>query len=220
MSSKNSKTVKRGLFIVFEGIDKAGKTSTSQAIVSNKHFPEGTIVYRRFPNYNNKTGTVIKQYLQNEVELNDNAVHLLFAANFHECMPELNELLNTGISIIVDRYIWSHIVYSITKPGMNTTWIHSINQNCGLLRPDTILFFDVDPEIAAKRGTYSKYREYNAKLQLERDAQKEYYRLRNDSDVKCYTINANEDQLSVQIAAHKVIAQLLNGERCQKLTTL
>ena len=48
-------------------------------------------------------------------QLSDQTAHLLFLANRWELNNEIIELLNDGYFVILDRYIYSGIAYSLAK---------------------------------------------------------------------------------------------------------
>lgn len=59
-----------------------------------------------------------------------------------------------GYTLICDRYYYSGIVYSAAKhlPSLSLAWAR--HPEVGLPRPDRVVFLDLDPEAAAKRGGY------------------------------------------------------------------
>ena len=74
--------MKRGLFIVFEGVDRCGKTT--QISMLKKHFLSKNVPCHEmeFPDRSTpQIGAAINGYLKNKNDLNDNVIHLLFSAN-------------------------------------------------------------------------------------------------------------------------------------------
>lgn len=78
-------------------------------------------------------------------------IHLLFAANRWSLASKMLEDLSSGITIIVDRYSFSGVTYSMAK-GLDKQWV--CNSEIGLPRPDLVLFFDVDSEKISHRGGF------------------------------------------------------------------
>ncbi|KNE58797.1 thymidylate kinase [Allomyces macrogynus ATCC 38327] len=112
---------KRGAFIVLEGGDRCGKTTRvallAQALANLGH-PTKTL---KFPDRTTATGRVLNQYLTNAVEVDDKAIHLLFAQNRREAEPSMRALLQSGTTLIADRYAYSGVAYSASK-GLDLTW--------------------------------------------------------------------------------------------------
>ena len=59
-----------------------------------------------------------------------------------------------GITVVVDRYYYSGIVYSAAKgnPSLGLEWARS--PEVGLPLPDLCIFLDITPEAAAERGGF------------------------------------------------------------------
>ncbi|CAK0898062.1 unnamed protein product, partial [Prorocentrum cordatum] len=84
----------RGLFFVFEGLDRSGKSTQSKLLA--KHLEEaGTKVrWTCFPDRATAVGTLIDLYLQRKIELHDECVHQLFSANRWEAAQGIVEDMN------------------------------------------------------------------------------------------------------------------------------
>ena len=63
----SSSQMKRGALIVLEGIDRTGKTTQAARLVEALQKEGKKVVAKRFPDRTTATGTVINQYLQNQV---------------------------------------------------------------------------------------------------------------------------------------------------------
>lgn len=59
-----------------------------------------------------------------------------------------------GITVIIDRYYYSGIVYSAAKlnPTLSLQWARKPDE--GLPRPDICIFLDISPQEAAARGGF------------------------------------------------------------------
>jgi dTMP kinase len=66
----------------------------------------------------------------------------------------IEETLQKGYTIICDRYYYSGMVYSAAKrsPTLSLEWAKA--PDVGLPRPDAVVFLDLEPEEAEKRGGY------------------------------------------------------------------
>lgn len=95
----------RGLFIVFEGLDRCGKSTQAAKLeellrekgmqVRSQKFPgrlknpvlvlRNRELIRRCADRTTPIGIMIDSYLRNATEMDDRAIHLLFSANRWEC---------------------------------------------------------------------------------------------------------------------------------------
>lgn len=155
----------RGLFYVFEGLDRSGKSSQSRML--RGHLIEAglsprKVGWRCFPKRNTAIGCLIDLYLKRLIELPDKAIHLLFSANRWEEAGVIVEELNSGISVVCDRYAFSGVAYSAAK-GLDFDWCCTPDR--GLPCPDTVFFLHVDPEVGASRADFGDERYENARMQ-------------------------------------------------------
>jgi dTMP kinase len=92
---------KRGVFILFEGVDRCGKTTQSQLLT--KYLNEKTACPTeliRFPARETTIGQIIDSYLKSQNDLNDHSIHLLFSANRWERKKVIEESLAEGKSFV------------------------------------------------------------------------------------------------------------------------
>ncbi|XP_078266736.1 thymidylate kinase isoform X2 [Rhinoraja longicauda] len=108
-------------------------------------------------------GQLISLYLEKKLNLNDNAVHLLFAANRWEQVSVIKEKLQKGITVIVDRYAFSGVAFTSAKSGFTLDWCKQAD--VGIPKPDVILFLLLDPMAAMKRGGFGIERYENSSFQ-------------------------------------------------------
>jgi dTMP kinase len=141
----------RGALVVFEGLDRCGKSTQAQLLHTAL---EGSKLVH-FPDRTTPIGKVIDDYLNRRIELNDQAIHLLFSANRWEVADSIVKALNEGTTVIVDRYSYSGIVFSCAK-GLGLTWCAF--PDAGLPEPDVTIYLDLSPAEAKKRGDYGQER--------------------------------------------------------------
>ncbi|CAR29263.1 hypothetical protein ZYGR_0Z01850 [Zygosaccharomyces rouxii] len=128
----------RGLLILVEGLDRTGK-STQASILLDKLKPNAELV--KFPDRTTPIGQLINRYLTDEsFQLPDQSIHLLFSANRWELSQSLQNTLLSGKHVIMDRYVYSGIAYSLAKgiDGMDFDWC--IQPDKGLIKPDLLFF--------------------------------------------------------------------------------
>ncbi|TIA12568.1 thymidylate kinase [Aureobasidium pullulans] len=155
----------RGKLIVFEGLDRSGKSTQCESLVSYLTEKGVPVKHRRFPDRTTPIGQMINNYLQGQTEQEDHVIHLLFSANRWEAVPSIEADINAGITVIIDRYYYSGCVYSAAKnnPSLSLSW--SRHPEEGLPRPDLCLFLDISAEDAAKRGGWGEERYEKQELQ-------------------------------------------------------
>ena len=72
---------RRGAFILFEGVDRCGKTTQCALLLKHLLGLSIAAVAMRFPDRSTSVGQLIDSYLRSGKEVDDRAVHLLFSAN-------------------------------------------------------------------------------------------------------------------------------------------
>mmetsp|Transcript_26792 Transcript_26792/g.61766 ORF Transcript_26792/g.61766 Transcript_26792/m.61766 type:complete len:290 (+) Transcript_26792:52-921(+) len=161
----------RGLFIVFEGLDRSGKSTQSKLLA--KHFEsEGLKVkWTCFPDRSTAIGAVIDLYLRKKIEVSDKVIHELFSANRWEKAPTLLADIAEGNSIVCDRYAFSGVAYSAAK-GLDFEWCKT--PDIGLPSPDAIFYLHVDPKVGQSRANFGDERYENAEMQT--NVRKEFQR--------------------------------------------
>lgn len=174
-SSSTKLEMHRGAFIVFEGIDRCGKTTQCTRLLNRLLSAGIAATIMRFPDRTTSTGLLINNYLQQTTtstavgasdgvgeELNDHTIHLLFSANRWENSNKLKQFLVNGTTVICDRYAYSGVAFSSAKvveqqdqdpqPVLDIEWCKAPDH--GLPAPDCILFLDISQEDAEQRGGY------------------------------------------------------------------
>ena len=110
-----SEAKQRGVFIVFEGCDRSGKTTQVIKLVERLNKSGQAAVMRRFPDRTTSIGSVINSYLGCKKELEDHVVHLLFSANRWEVERDIVDTLMAGTHVFIDRYAYSGVAFSAAK---------------------------------------------------------------------------------------------------------
>lgn len=135
----------RGNLIVFEGIDNSGKTTQSKLLnyaLSNSHL-------QVFPSKDTVLGKYIRDIITQKIPpIAHPAFALANSADRHERAPEIIERLKSGQTVILDRYIYSGLVYNHEQ--YNTIK----NAEIGLPKPDIIFYIDTPPDITTKRADF------------------------------------------------------------------
>lgn len=166
---------KRGLMIVVEGCDRAGKSTQCEKLVHNLKTQGLEAEYIKFPDRTTQTGKMIDDYLQQKNELDDHAIHLLFSANRWEAMKSIAGKLNKNKTLVVDRYAFSGVAFSAAK-GLDLAWCQ--HPDVGLISPDLVLFLDLAIDEAERRGGFGEERYEKRELQIK--VRNEFRKLKDD----------------------------------------
>lgn len=170
---QSTSTPKRGAFVLLEGVDRCGKTTQSQLLLHRLLAAGFAAVALRFPDRTSATGALINRYLQQQTSaaaLDDHAIHLLFSANRWESASTITGHLRAGTTVVCDRYAYSGVAFSAAKlknekaankdPLLDIEWCKAPDR--GLPAPDCVLFLDLSPEEAERRGGYVRHYRANS----------------------------------------------------------
>ncbi|KAF7959869.1 hypothetical protein EAE96_001473 [Botrytis aclada] len=150
--------ISRGSFILIEGLDRAGKTTQVKKLCDKLYASGRNVKLMRFPDRTTSIGQQINSYLQSSTTLPDQSIHLLFSANRWEKAQEIRDLIAQGYTIVCDRYYYSGMIYTSSKYSVDSPNHLSLewckNPEIGLPMPDRVIFLDLEPEEAEKRGGY------------------------------------------------------------------
>jgi hypothetical protein len=94
-----STSVGRGAFILFEGVDRCGKT-TQVGLLKDNLAKSKRVEQIRFPERKSAVGQLIDSYLQSNSNLNDQSIHLLFSANRWEQADGIEAKLAGGCNLV------------------------------------------------------------------------------------------------------------------------
>ncbi|XP_061377172.1 uncharacterized protein LOC133318846 [Danaus plexippus] len=146
---------KRGALIVIEGVDRTGKTTQCRNLVEGLKNKDVAAMYSNFPDRTSEIGKVINHYLTRKTEMSDETIHLLFSANRWEKCGEIIKQLETGTTLIIDRYCYSGVAFSGAK-GLDINWCK--NSDVGLPKPDKVFFLNMPLETAMQRNGFGNER--------------------------------------------------------------
>ena len=117
----------RGKLIVIEGTDCSGKETQSKKLVERLNNEGQKAVRFTFPNYDSPTGKIVGGPFLGKEEImesffpekapnvNGKVSSLYYAADRFYNMPLIEEKLNEGYSVIVDRYTQSNMAFQGCK---------------------------------------------------------------------------------------------------------
>lgn len=204
---------KRGALIVIEGCDRTGKTTQAKKLVDHLNAQGQKAVFMRFPDRTTQIGGLIDGYLSQGIDLEDHVIHLLFSANRWESLPKMKSTLESGTSIIIDRYAFSGVAFSAAKKGLELEWCKG--SDAGLPKPDAVLFLDLPPALAATRGEYGNER--YEKLEFQDRVYQNYMALK-DATWKMIDASKNVEEVEGNITA--AVNEIMERERLGALQVL
>lgn len=143
------------MFIVFEGIDGAGKT-TQIGLLADKLRAAGLDPYITAEPTGMATGREIRRVLSGALPKTPAQVAAMFVQDRidHNVDPEqgIERMLADGRAVICDRYYYSSLAYQGSLTDFD--WVMACNCTCPeIRRPDLCIFLDLSPEESMKRIT-------------------------------------------------------------------
>ncbi|CAG9799564.1 unnamed protein product [Chironomus riparius] len=186
--------IKRGALIVFEGCDRAGKTTQCKTLVQRLQNKNMNVKFMNFPNRKTTSGKIIDEYLRNKTNLSDEGIHLLFTANRWEAKKEMESELKSGTTIIVDRYSYSGVAFTAAK-GLDFDWCKAPEK--GLLKPDMVIYLTLTTEAMARRGNFGEERYETSEIQ--KNVKKMYERMIETPLWRVVDADKTEDELADEL---------------------
>ncbi len=143
----------RGRFIVFEGIDGAGKT-TQIELLEQYLRAKGRRVCRTAEPTESVSGGLLRDALGGIAQRTTCEMAALFVLDriFHNVNPVsgIEKMLRERTDVICDRYYYSSLAYQGGDTDFD--WVYRMNLNCPEIRhPDLCIFLDLTPEQSMAR---------------------------------------------------------------------
>ncbi len=140
--------MKRGKFIVFEGLDGSGQSTQVERLSSALKKNKVKVHTTKEPT-NNLIGGLIRGQLQGDWKSTPECLQLLFAADrAHHLEREIEPYLKKGVTVISDRYFFSSMAFGSLEID-DRQWLKDINKR--FLLPDIIFYLKVSPKNCIKR---------------------------------------------------------------------
>lgn len=197
----------RGMFFVFEGLDRSGK-STQSKLLSKRLEQAGPVKWTCFPNRATPVGILIDLYLRKLIELPDETVHQLFSANRWETMTSIVEAMNAGTSVVCDRYAFSGVAYSAAK-GLDISWCQA--PDVGLPVPDGVFFLHVDESVGASRASFGDERYEN--LDMQARVRAEFRKAPLRAGVQWHDVNGARDIQVIHDEIYEAVTEIQKSEQ-------
>lgn len=145
--------MEKGLFIVFEGIDGAGKTTQVDMLAGALAQKGRRVTVTRDPGGTSLGESLRTVLLYSELPIDPGAEALLYAAARAQLVSEkIIPALDQGAVVISDRFADSTLAYQGYGRGMSGEILDRINMlACRGLVPDLTVLMDMEPSVAAAR---------------------------------------------------------------------
>jgi len=139
------------VFVCFEGIDGAGKTTQARMLCQRLNKDGITATLVADPG-TTSIGTAIRQILlHNDEPISPAAQMLLFSAARAELSARIQELMAANHVVICDRWLLSTLVYQGEINNVSIDLIVNIFRETSYVCPDICFLMDIAPENVRKR---------------------------------------------------------------------
>lgn len=157
--------MKKGKLIVIEGTDCSGKETQSDLLIEKLRKKRINLHKFSFPNYNSPTGKIVggpylgKEYIckgwfdEGAVNVDAKVSSLYYAADRKYNIDKINWLLDNGMHVILDRYVYSNMAHQGSKFKTKEErldmfkWIEKLEfELLELPRPDIAIFLHMPVE--------------------------------------------------------------------------
>jgi len=139
------------VFVCFEGIDGAGKTTQARMLLQRLQ-KEGVSATLVADPGTTSIGTAIRQILlHNDAPISAAAQMLLFSAARAELSAHIRALIEQGHVVICDRWLLSTLVYQGEINNISTDLIVHIFRETSHVCPDVLFLMDIAPERVRER---------------------------------------------------------------------
>jgi dTMP kinase len=161
--------LKKGKIIIIEGNDSSGKATQTELLLKSLNALGVKTEARSFPKYETATGKIVgeaylgrsgksKSYFKEGAGSVDwRVVSLYYAADRLYNIGEIRGLIDSGINVILDRYVLSNMAYQAGKTTNGNTrqkryqWLDALEHSLlRLPRPDVGIYLDMPVEMCLK----------------------------------------------------------------------
>jgi dTMP kinase len=140
-----------GRFITFEGIDGAGKSSHLEALAEALRRRGDKVVVTREPGGTPLAEALRALFLAHEMDALTEVL-LVFAARRDHLRVVIGPALDRGAVVLCDRFTDATFAYQGGGRGFDLEWLAELERWVQQGRqPDLTLWFDLPPEVAARR---------------------------------------------------------------------
>ncbi|WP_188207385.1 dTMP kinase [Alkalibacillus aidingensis] len=205
-----------GLFITFEGVEGAGKTTVLKYIADQMELSGYEVITTREPGGIEIAEKIREIILDTKHTAMDGRTEaLLYAAARRQHLVErVIPALEAGKIVLCDRFIDSSLAYQGYARGIGVDEVFQINQFAIEDRmPDLTILFELDPQVGLERIHDNQSREQNRldleKLDFHQKVYEAYKHLKTRFPERITAIDANQDLSHVKQVCEKTIKGFL-----------
>ena len=202
-----------GKFIVFEGIDGAGKTTQIRLLEAHLAKKGRKVVCTAEPT-DQPFGKQLRRALSGEEPKTPCELAALFTLDriAHNMQPKtgIRALLESGNDVICDRYFYSTLAYQGSETDAD--WVRGMNLNCPEIRhPDLCIFLDLSPEESMARidSRHETHEIYETRERLDRIRAKFHSVLQTFDPRTIRIVDASGSIEAVQNEIQKIVDSIL-----------
>ncbi len=189
------KDKKRGLFIVFEGLDGSGKSTHIHAL-AKKLRAEGHTCYETREPTDGPAGATVHQCMTGRVDADAHTIAAMFAADrVDHVYNRYNGILKkveSGVTVLTDRYVLSSLAYNGAE--VSSDWIWQLNAHVlDVMPPDCTVFIDIDPTLAMNRIDGRGDKEKYETLQMQTRVREKYFEMMKNPNFRGETVVVSGD---------------------------
>lgn len=128
------------------------------------------------------------------------------------CSSSIERDLANGITILCDRYAFSGVAFSASKPNLSYEWCKA--PDISLPAPDLVIFLDIEPEVARLRGGYGDER--YEKEEVQKKVRSIFRQIETDSkNLQWVTVNAAQSLEEVEGRIREVVKEYEDGVKAE-----
>ncbi|MEB8432276.1 dTMP kinase [Cocleimonas sp. KMM 6892] len=211
MTKKNAK---HGLFISFEGVEGAGKTTNIEYIAEKIEASGQEILLTREPG-GTDLGEAIRELLVSKEfpEMHSTTeLLLMFAARAEHLHRKIIPALEQGKWVLCDRFTDATYAYQGAGRDIDLQNIQTLeNLVQGTLRPDYTFLFDIDADIglarAKNRGETDRFEQQH--LDFFNRVRSAYLKMAEENPQRYRIVNAQYDLQTVQKQIDTLLGQII-----------
>ncbi len=166
--------MKKGKFIVLEGLDGSGKATQADLLIEVLKKKGKDVEKIDFPQYGEKSSGIIKEYLSGKYggakEVGPKIASIFYACDKYDGSFKIKKWIAEGKFVIADRYVSSNVAHQGGKIESQAErkkfikWVYELEYDLfGIPKPDKVVFLKTTPEFSIKALKEKKKKDIHEK---------------------------------------------------------